>query len=49
VTKGQRIGTLRVMLDGKPVVERPLVALADVPQAGFFGRIWDDMWMWWEG
>ncbi len=49
VAKGQRIGTLRIMLDGKPVVEQPLVALADVPQSGFFGRIWDDMWMWWEG
>jgi D-alanyl-D-alanine carboxypeptidase (penicillin-binding protein 5/6) len=48
IAKGQRIGTLRVTLDGKPVLERPLVALVDIPQAGFFGRIWDDMWMWWE-
>lgn len=49
IAKGQRIGTLRVMLDGKSVVERPLVALTDIPQAGFFGRMWDDMAMWWEG
>lgn len=49
IAQGQRIGTLRVMLDGKPVLERPLVALAAVPEAGFFGRTWDDMWMWWEG
>jgi D-alanyl-D-alanine carboxypeptidase (penicillin-binding protein 5/6) len=49
ITKGQRIGTLRVTLDGKPLLERPLVALADVPAAGFFGRMWDDAWMWWEG
>lgn len=49
IAQGQRIGTLRVMLDGKPVLERPLVALAAVPEAGFFGRAWDDMWMWWEG
>ena len=48
IAKGQRIGTLRITLDGKPVIERPLVALNDVPQAGFFGRMWDDMWMWWE-
>jgi D-alanyl-D-alanine carboxypeptidase (penicillin-binding protein 5/6) len=48
IAKGQRIGTLRVTLDGKPVIDRPLVALADVPQAGFFGRMWDDMGMWWE-
>jgi D-alanyl-D-alanine carboxypeptidase (penicillin-binding protein 5/6) len=49
IAKGQRIGTLRVTLDGKPLLERPLVALADVPAAGFFGRMWDDAWMWWEG
>ncbi len=48
IAKGQRIGTLRVTLDGKPLLTRPLVALADVPAAGFFGRMWDDMWMWWE-
>jgi D-alanyl-D-alanine carboxypeptidase (penicillin-binding protein 5/6) len=48
IVKGQRIGTLRVTLDGKPVAERELVALTDVPAAGFFGRVWDDMWMWWE-
>jgi D-alanyl-D-alanine carboxypeptidase (penicillin-binding protein 5/6) len=47
IAKGQRIGTLRVTLDGKPVIERPLVALVDVPEAGFFGRMWDDAWMWW--
>ena len=49
IAQGQRIGTLRVMLDGKSILERPLVALTAVPAAGFFGRMWDDMWMWWEG
>ncbi|MBS0194751.1 MAG: D-alanyl-D-alanine carboxypeptidase [Proteobacteria bacterium] len=49
IAQGQRIGTLRVMLDGKPLLERPLVALSAVPEAGFFGRMWDDAWMWWEG
>ncbi len=48
IVKGQQIGTLRVTLDGKPLLTRPLVALVDVPQAGFFGRMWDDMWMWWD-
>ena len=48
IIKGQRIGTLRVTLDGKTLLERPLVALTGVPEAGFFGRVWDDMWMWWE-
>jgi D-alanyl-D-alanine carboxypeptidase (penicillin-binding protein 5/6) len=48
VKKGQAIGKLRVSLDGKPLAERPLVALADVEEAGFFGRLWDEFWMWWE-
>ncbi|HTA64723.1 MAG TPA: serine hydrolase [Xanthomonadaceae bacterium] len=49
IARGQRIGTLRVTLDGKPVIERPLIALTEIPEAGFFGRMWDDAWMWWEG
>lgn len=46
--KGQKVGTVRVSLDGKVIAERPLVALADVEEAGFFGRLWDEFWMWWE-
>ncbi len=48
INKGQQIGMLRIMLDDKPVVEQPIVALADVAQAGFFGRMYDEFWMWWE-
>ncbi len=48
IAKGQAIGKVRVTLDGKVLAERPLVALAAVPEAGFFGRIWDEFWMWWE-
>jgi D-alanyl-D-alanine carboxypeptidase (penicillin-binding protein 5/6) len=48
IRKGQAIGKLRVSLDGKPLAERPLVALSDVEEAGFFGRMWDEVWMWWE-
>jgi len=46
--KGQKVGTVRVSLDGKVIAERPLVALAEVEEAGFFGRMWDEFWMWWE-
>ncbi len=46
--KGQKVGTVRVSLDGKVIAERPLVALAEVEEAGFFGRLWDEFWMWWE-
>lgn len=46
--KGQKVGTVRVSLDGKVIAERPLVALSSVEEAGFFGRLWDEFWMWWE-
>ena len=45
-TKGQQVGTLRVTLDGQPVQNVPLIALADAPQAGFFGRLWDSIMLW---
>ncbi|MBN8441017.1 D-alanyl-D-alanine carboxypeptidase [Thauera sp. UPWRP] len=44
--KGQQIGTLKLSLDGKPLGEYPVVALQDVPVAGFFGRLWDAIVMW---
>jgi len=45
-TKGQQVGTLRITLDGQPVQSVPLIALADAPQAGFFGRLWDSIMLW---
>lgn len=38
---GQRVGTLKVTLDGNPFGEYGVQALEDVGVAGFFGRIWD--------
>lgn len=46
VAAGQRVGSLRVTLDGKPVGEYPLVALEAVPVAGIFGRAWDTLRLW---
>jgi serine-type D-Ala-D-Ala carboxypeptidase (penicillin-binding protein 5/6) len=46
VAQGQRVGTLRVTLDGKPLAEYPLLALEEVPPAGFFGRAWDTLRLW---
>ena len=48
IAKGDEIGTIKVMLDGKPLVEAPLVALDTVPEAGFFKRLWHEFLMWWE-
>lgn len=41
VRTGDVLGSLLVTLDDKVVIERPLVALSDIPQAGFFSRILD--------
>lgn len=48
IKKGQKIGTVKVALDGKVIATAPLVALEGVEEAGFFGRLWDSFWMWWE-
>jgi len=39
--RGQEVGTLTVAVDGKPLGQYPVVALQDVEVAGFFGRLWD--------
>lgn len=43
IRKGQRLGTLRLTLDGKPLDDYPLVALHDVSVAGVLGRGWDSI------
>ena len=45
VGAGERIGTLRVRLDGQVIAERPLIALQAVEQAGWLGRAWDSLMM----
>jgi D-alanyl-D-alanine carboxypeptidase (penicillin-binding protein 5/6) len=46
VLKGQKVGTVRVTLDGKPVDAYPLLALADVGPASLLGRAWDTVRLW---
>ena len=41
ISAGQRIGTLKLTLDGSPYREVPVVALDNVPVAGVLGRGWD--------
>ncbi|MEO7762385.1 MAG: D-alanyl-D-alanine carboxypeptidase family protein [Casimicrobiaceae bacterium] len=43
ISLGQTVGTLRLLVDGKPVAEFPVKALEEVPQAGIFGRAWDSI------
>ena len=46
VARGQGVGVVKVTLEGKPVGEYPLVALADVAPASIFGRLWDTARLW---
>ncbi|MCW5624782.1 MAG: D-alanyl-D-alanine carboxypeptidase [Burkholderiales bacterium] len=43
VTAGQRVGVLKVTMDGKPVADYPVVALESIGVASFFGRTWDSL------
>lgn len=46
VAAGQRIGSLRVSLEGKSLGEYPVHALEGIPQAGFLSRAWDTLRLW---
>jgi len=41
VDVGQEFGRLVVTLDGKTIVDEPLVALEPIPEGGIFKRLWD--------
>lgn len=43
--KGQVVGTIDFQLDGNSVGQRPLVVMEDIPEAGFFSRLWDRVLM----
>ena len=42
---GEKIGSLTVSLDGAVLHEGPLVVVEDVPEAGFFLRIWHSLYL----
>jgi D-alanyl-D-alanine carboxypeptidase (penicillin-binding protein 5/6) len=43
IAAGQKLGVMKLTLDGKPYAEIPLVALDSVALAGIFGRGWDSL------
>jgi D-alanyl-D-alanine carboxypeptidase (penicillin-binding protein 5/6) len=47
IARGQRIGTVRVKLGDQILAEQPMVALGAVDSAGFVGRQWDAVRLWW--
>lgn len=46
LTKGQTLGSVKVMAGEQQVVDIPLVALEDVEQAGVLRRAWDAIRLW---
>jgi serine-type D-Ala-D-Ala carboxypeptidase (penicillin-binding protein 5/6) len=46
LTKGQRVGVIKVNYEGRLMSEHPVVALADVGQTNVLGRAWDTMRLW---
>jgi D-alanyl-D-alanine carboxypeptidase (penicillin-binding protein 5/6) len=43
IAANSKIGTMKMMLDGKAVAEFPVLALEEVRQASIFGRAWDSI------
>ena len=46
IAKGQSIGLIKLLIDGKVLTEKPVQVLEDVPQAGLLGRAWDSIRLW---
>ncbi|AGW88660.1 MULTISPECIES: D-alanyl-D-alanine carboxypeptidase family protein [Cupriavidus] len=46
IAAGQQVGMVKLMDGANKVAEFPVVALEDVPEAGFFGRLWDTIRLW---
>lgn len=46
IVKGERLGQLLLLVDGRPFGSYPVVALTGVPKAGFFARLWDTLRLW---
>jgi D-alanyl-D-alanine carboxypeptidase (penicillin-binding protein 5/6) len=41
IAQNSKVGTVKMMLDGKAIAEFPVLALEKVDQASIFGRAWD--------
>ncbi|WP_131667257.1 D-alanyl-D-alanine carboxypeptidase family protein [Psychrobacter pygoscelis] len=46
ITKGQKIGEMSAILDGKAVATVPVIATQDIEQAGFMSRMWQHVVHW---
>lgn len=46
IKKGSELGILKFVENDKVLAEKPVVALTDVPEAGFFSKLWDGILLW---
>ncbi|MEN9864631.1 MAG: hypothetical protein RL748_221 [Pseudomonadota bacterium] len=46
MAENAKVGVMKLAVDGKPLLELPVVALESVAQAGIFGRAWDSIRLW---
>ena len=46
IQAGQQLGVLKLTDGDKVLAEKPVVALKAVEEAGFFGRLWDSIVLW---
>ena len=49
ISEGEEVGQISIRLEDVEITSRGLVALEAIPEAGFFGRTWDSMSMWFGG
>lgn len=49
IARGQKLGNVLVSLGGEEVKSVPLVALDDIPEGGFFKKIWDEILLFFTG
>ena len=46
IALNSKVGSMKMMVDGKSIAEFPVVALESVGQAGIIGRAWDSVRLW---
>ena len=49
IAEGEEVGLISIRIGDVEITNRGLVALESIPEAGFFGRTWDGMSMWFGG
>jgi D-alanyl-D-alanine carboxypeptidase (penicillin-binding protein 5/6) len=49
LVEGEKVGQISIRLEDGEITSRGLIALESVNEAGFFGRAWDGMSMWFGG